>query len=46
MLSQLSQVEGGPFGFKNQASGEATSLPATVIEWNATANEGYLRLKP
>jgi hypothetical protein len=46
LAAQYLQIEGGPYAFKNQASGEATSLPATVTEWNATANEGYLRMKP
>jgi hypothetical protein len=39
------EIEGGSYAFKNQASGEATGLPATVTEWNAsTVGEGRLAL--
>lgn len=46
LAAQYLEIEGGPYAFKNQASGEATSLPATVTEWNAAvAGEGILTLK-
>lgn len=47
LAAQYLQIENGPYAFKNQASGEATSLPATVTEWNASADSGgNLTLKP
>lgn len=45
LAAQYLEVEGGPYAFQNQASGKATSLPATVTDWNASANEeGLLTL--
>lgn len=47
LAAQYLEVESGPYTFKTQASGEATSLPATVTEWNAEVGaQGKLALSP
>jgi hypothetical protein len=47
LAAQYLEVEGGPYTFKDQSSGEATSLPSSVTEWNASVkNGGRLALRP
>ncbi len=40
LAAQYLQAEGGPYAFKTQASGEATSLPESATNWNANVNAG------
>lgn len=40
LAAQYLEVENGPYTFKTQASGEATSLPASATNWNANVNAG------
>lgn len=40
LAAQYLEVESGPYTFKTQASGEATSLPESATNWNAHVNAG------
>jgi hypothetical protein len=47
LSAQFLESESGPYAYDQAASGEATTLPASVTHWNASANEeGLLTLKP
>ncbi|MCW2988937.1 MAG: hypothetical protein JWM24_1875 [Solirubrobacterales bacterium] len=45
LSAQFLESESGPYAYDQAASGEATTLPASVTRWNASANgEGFLTL--